>query len=251
MKRMLFLILATALAGCAGMGGGFVGASSEKSKKAAVLNVQLAQEYLKKGQLDVARDKLKKALDLDPFSPEAHTVAGFLQDTIGDTVQAELHFRRAVEIAPKNGDMNNNYGSFLCRQGKFETADEAFRRAMADPYYRTPEVAMTNAGMCAKSAGKFAESENYLRQALDRRPNYVSALYPMAAVLHARGDHLNARAFMQRYDASGVATAEALLLGVQIETALGDLASAEDYRRRLASAYPRSEEAKSLEAQQQ
>ncbi len=249
MKRIVGIALALLLAACASGGGGFIGASSQKSKKAAMLNVQLAQEYLKKGQLDVARDKLKRALELDPFSPEAHTMAGFLQETIGDTVQAELHFRRAVEIAPKSGDMNNNYGSFLCRQGKFDMADAAFRQAIADPYYRTPEVAMTNAGMCAKSAGNLEQSESYLRQALDRKPDNLAALLPMASVLHARGDHLRARAFMQRYDASGVASAEALLLGVRIETALGDNSSAEDYRRRLASAYPRSPEAKSLEMQ--
>ena len=69
----------------------------------------------------------------------------------------------------------------------------------------------------------------------------------MASVLHARKDHLRARAFMQRYDAANPANPEALYLGLQIEQALGDERSVEDYRRRLLSGFPRSREAQSLE----
>lgn len=236
------------LAGCAGTGGGFVGQGGPKNKEAAKLQVQMAQEYLKKGSLDVARDKLVRALELDPYSADAHTVSGLLNDTIGDLVQAELHFKRAVELQPKDGGMNNNYASFLCRQGRYAEADAIFQRAIADPYYKTPEVALANAGVCAEQAQQLDQAESYLRRALERNPNYAGALAPMASVLHARGDHLRARAFVQRYDASQTPTPAMLLLGMEVELALGDQRSAEDYKRRLLSAFPRSQEAQSLEA---
>lgn len=251
MNRVRWLsvcLMLIALVGCAGAGGGFVGQGGAKNKEAAKLQVQMAQEYLKKGSLDVARDKLIRALELDPYSADAHTVSGLLNDTIGDMVQAELHFRRAVELQPKDGGMNNNYASFLCRQGRYAEAESVFQRAIADPYYKTPEVALANAGLCAEQAGQLDQAENYLRRALDRNPNYAGALAPMASVLHSRGDHLRARAFVQRYDASQPPTPSMLLLGVKVELALGDQRSADDYKRRLLSAFPRSQEAQSLEA---
>ena len=245
----LLLCMSMLLTGCAGggMSGNLMGQSSEKSKKAAELQVQLAQEYLKRGSLEIARDKLKRALELDPYSAQAHTVSGFLNETIKEHVQAELHYRRAVELQPKNGDMSNNFASFLCRQARYDEAEAMYQRAFADPFYKTPEVALTNAGICAKDGGHLEQAEAYLREALDRKPDYGSALLPMAAVLHARGDNLRARAFLQRYESESPISPEALLLGVQIEQALGDKRNAEDYRRRLASGYPRSREAQSLE----
>lgn len=237
------------LGGCAsdGLGGSMMGQSSEKAKKSSELQVQLAQEYLKRGNLEIARDKLVRALELDPYSAQAHTLSGFLNETIKEYVQAELHYRRAVELRPKDGDMSNNFASFLCKRGRYDEAEVMFQRAFADPFYKTPEVALTNAGICAKDAGKLEQGEAYLREALDRKPDFGPALLPMAAVLFARQDFLRARAFMQRYDAANPASPEALYLGLQIEQALGDERSAEDYRRRLVSGFPRSREAQSLE----
>lgn len=240
------------LGACAsdGTGGSFMGQSSEKSKRAAELQVQLAQEYLKRGNLEIARDKLKRALELDPYSAQAHTVSGFLNESIKEYVQAELHYKRAVELRPKDGDMSNNFASFLCRQQRYDEAEAMYQRAFSDPYYKTPEVALTNAGICAKDNGKLEQAEAYLREALDRAPGYGSALLPMAGVLFARGDTLRARAFLQRYEAENPANPEALYLGMQIEQAQGDKRSVEDYRRRLTSGFPRSAEAKSLEEQE-
>lgn len=249
LRAVSLVILLLLLAACASSGG-FAGSDSDKNKRAAELQVQLAQEYLKRGSLEVARDKLVRALKLDPYSAQAHTVSGFLNETIQDYPQAELHYRRAVELRPKDGDMSNNFASFLCRRGRYEEAEMMFRQALADPFYKTPEVALANAGICAKDSGNLELAESYLRDALARQANYPGALLPMASVLHARGDFLRARAFMQRYEVEQPNNPEALYLGYQIETALGDKRSAEDYRRRLSSGFPRSREAQLLEQAQ-
>lgn len=250
-KLMVAGLALALLAGCASGSGNFMGrASSDRARQGAELQVQLAQEYIKRGKLEVARDKLQRALELDPYSAQAHTVSGYLNETIGERVQAELHYKRAVEIKPKDGDMANNYAGFLCRQGRYDESDAMFQRAIADPFYKTPEVALSNAGICAKDSGRLEQAESYLRDALARKPNYAGALLPMASVLFARQDYLKARAFMQRYEAANPISPEVLYLGWQIEQALGDKRSAEDYRRRLTEGYPRSREALSLEQRQ-
>jgi type IV pilus assembly protein PilF len=244
------LAAALVLAGCAS-GGGFAGSrGSEKNQQAAKLNVQLAQEYFRKGQLDIARDRVKRALELNPASPEAHTVAALLHDQIADYPQAEIHYRRATELTPKDGGVNNNYANFLCSRGRYEEADALFQTALADPYYRTPEVALVNAGECAFSAGQTEAAEQYLRRALDRNPDQSAALLPMAKTLFARGDAMRARAFLQRHEAQAAASAETLLLGLQIEESLGDRRAAAEYRKRLLDQFPRSPQARSLEGSQ-
>lgn len=251
LARLILAMLALLLAACAGGGfggSGLMGQGSEKSRRAAELQVQLAQEYIKRGQLEVARDKLKRALELDPYSAQAHTVSGFLNESIGEHMQAELHYRRAVELKPKDGDMSNNFAGFLCRRGRYDESDALFQVAVADPFYKTPEVALANAGMCARDGGHLEQAENYLREVFARKPDYPAALLPMASVLYARADYLRARAFLQRSESAGIAGPEVLHLGMQIEQALGDKRSAQEYRRRLLDGYPRSREAQSLGA---
>jgi type IV pilus assembly protein PilF len=244
------LSAALALVGCAS-GGDFARPSaSEKNQQAAKLHTQLAQEYFRKGQLDVARDRVQRALQLDPGSSDAHSVAALLHDQIADYPRAELHYRRAAELKPKDGGVNNNYANFLCSRGRFDEADDYFRVAIADPYYRTPEVALANAGTCAQRAGRNEAAEQYLRRALERDPNYAAALLPMAKTLTARGDHLRARAFLQRHEAVAAPSADALALGLDIEEALGDHRAAAEYRKRLLDQFPRSQQARSLEERQ-
>ena len=103
-----------------------------------------------------------------------------------------------------------------------------------------------------KTPAKEAPTEPFKRavtgalRALARKPDYVAALVPMASVLFARQDYLRARAFLQRSESASTAGPEVLHLGMQIEQALGDKRSAEEYRRRLLDSYPRSREALSL-----
>ncbi len=246
----LLLAAIIALAGCAG-GSGFARSSaSERNQQAAKLQTQLAQEYFRKGQLDVARDRVKRALELDPGSSDAHTVAALLHDQIADYPQAEIHYRRAAELKAKDGGANNNYANFLCSRARYDEADAYFQIAIADPYYRTPEVALVNAGTCAQRAGRPEAAEQYLRRALDRDPNYAAALLPMARSLMASGDHLRARAFLQRHESVAGPTADALALGLEIEEALGDRRAAAEYRKRLLDQFPRSQQARSLEERQ-
>ena len=74
---------------------------------------------------------------------------------IGSLEDAEMHYRRATELAPSNGAAANAYAAFLCsRQNRWADAEAYFPRAAADSTYLTPEVALTNAGVCARDAGQ-------------------------------------------------------------------------------------------------
>ena len=55
-------------------------------------------------------------------------------ERIGNVEEAGKHYRRAVELAPKSGDTNNNYGQFLCAEGQYDEAQKYYAQAMRDPF---------------------------------------------------------------------------------------------------------------------
>lgn len=235
-KRWIVTGLLTALlaAGCSST----PERSDEENRKAADTNAALGRQYMDRGQYEIALEKLKRSVAYDKTYAPAHTLLGVLYETIGETELAEDEYRQAVRYDPDGGEVNNNLGAFLCASGRPGEADPYFNRAVEDPFYQTPEVAMSNAGSCAMSDGNLDKAESYLRQSLEYNDKLASALLPMAEVSLRKGSYLRARAFLQRYEAVGPMTEESLQLGLRIETALGDDKSAGEYREKLREFFP-------------
>ena len=244
-------VSALAMAGCAVGPTGTVKKedAATQRQEAARVHTDLGQQYLRQGKLEVALEKLNKALEFDPDYVDAHTVIAVLYEAINDPVKAEEHYRRAAELKPKGGNELNNYGWFLCRQGHYDQAQGYFERAIADPFYKTPAVALSNSGTCLLKAGKRDEAEKTLRLALDRNPNDSETLLQLASALYQSGEYFKARAFMQRFESLAQPRAEALMLGRNIELKLGNGNAARDYTHRLLRGFPESEQARSLNAQ--
>jgi type IV pilus assembly protein PilF len=241
------LLLATALlsllAGCAtGSGGGGSlrdgPAAASGDQAAAAVQVRLGQGYLAEGELETARDRLQRALELDPRSVDAHTLMALLQERIGRPSVAERYYRRAFELKPDDGSVNNNYGTFLCGTGRYAESQQHFERALADPFYRTPELAYANAGFCALKSGDRERGEQLLRAALELEPRNLGALFELARLNFDKGDLMRARAFLQRYEAASEPDPEALDLGARIEQRIGNQAAAARYRDALQTQFP-------------
>lgn len=212
-------------------------------KKAAAANAQLALTYLKQGDLAAARDKIEKALKQHPNTPETQMAAGFVYDRLGETRKAGEHFERAVKLDRDNADVLNNAAVFLCLKGDRKKGEEYFLRAAKSPLYRTPEVAYSNAGRCARADGRPKDAEKYFRDSLAIRPNQPDVLLEMADLTYQSRNYLSARAFLQRYATSAPATADSLLLGFRVESAMGDAAAAAEYATRLRAEFPTSAQA--------
>ena len=214
------------------------------SRKAAESNTALGLEYMNRGQYEVALGKLKKAVAEDSDYAPAHTVLAALYEQIGELELAGTHYQKAVKSAPDNGDVNNNYGVYLCKTGEPDKAQGFFRKALDDPFYGSPAVALTNAGSCALGADELTDADDYLRRALRDDPEFPDALYSMARLGYLEEDYMKSRAFIQRYEVVGRQTAESLFLGFQIETSLGNDQAAKKYATILNSEFPESLETK-------
>jgi type IV pilus assembly protein PilF len=206
---------------------------NESRRNNSDILVELGQRYYARGEYEIALEKLQSALNIDPNSASAHTVIAILYETIGDTTSAANHYRQSLRHGGRQGDILNNYGSWQCRQRNYTEADATFRQALADPFYKTPESALANAGTCAIAGGRMDLAEGYLTQVLERFPNDRQALLGMANVAFSKQEYLRARAFVQRAEASGGLDRPALELAARIEEQLGDSGAAATYRTRL------------------
>jgi type IV pilus assembly protein PilF len=214
--------------------------------EAAKLNTQLGIDYARQNQDDLAMEKLQRALEQDSRLPDTHSTIAYLYAKRGEDAEADKHYRRALELAPKDSSTKNNYGVFLCAHNRAVEADKLFQQAAADKQYRSPEVALTNAGVCERKKPDLVAAERDFRAALKANPNFADALSQMAWLSYQQKEYLHARAFLQRYQQAGPATPETLLIGELTEKALGDTVAARAYEQRLKKEFPESEESGNL-----
>jgi type IV pilus assembly protein PilF len=217
-------------------------------ERAIVYNVQLGMQYLRQGRRDLARLRLERALEIDDRSPAANSAMAYYWEQVGEIERADASHRRAVRYGDDDPNIANNYGTFLCQQGRYEESEAYFLSAARSVDYLTPEAAYANAGACQRRAGNPERAEELLRRALTISPRFADALWHMADLRFDQGDALTARAFLQRLEAEGQLSASMLYLGVRIERTMGDDAAADDYARRLVRNYPNSEQARRLGA---
>lgn len=213
---------------------------AERGRLAARRHVSAAEALLRQRDVDGAEGELRAALKQDGELPEAHTLLGVVEESRGRNAQAGVHYEQAALLAPRTGAMLNNYGAWLCANGRAAESLAWFDRALADPGYATRASALGNAGACAARAGQYGRVERDLRAALAQEPGNAVALAAMAEEQSRRGNHLEARAFVERRLAAAPATPEILGLAARIERSLGDNAAAARYVERLGREFPRS-----------
>lgn len=198
----------------------------------------LAARDMQVGNLDAAERKAREALKLAPESPDALVLMAGIDERRGRTQQAGESFRRAAELAPQRGDVLNNYGAWLCQQGRPAESLVWFDRALQAPGYATPAEAQANAGGCALDAGQLERAERDLRAALSALPGNPVALEAMAQLSFRQGRYMEARAFAERRIAAAPATRSVLQLASQIEARLGDRAASDRYIQRIRQEFP-------------
>jgi type IV pilus assembly protein PilF len=220
-------------------------AEQEKGDPAEV-NTQLAIEYMREGMYEASMEKFKKALKQNPNLQVAHASLAILYERLGENKLAEKHYRKAYNLNRKDPLTLNNYGQFLCRDGRLKEADKMFMAAVRDPLYRHPETVYTNAGICAHMRPDPVLADTYFRKALQANPKYPPALREMVKSSFAEEKYLATRAYLTRLQDVTTLTPEYLWIGVRAENALGDKNAVSSYALVLKNQYPESDETQAL-----
>lgn len=218
--------------------------SSSDPKNRAKIHTELGSMYFQGGNMSVALDELRIALEADSGYVQAYSVRGLVYANLKEYARAEADFRRALEIAPNDPEVNNNYGWYLCETGKERQSIAYFLNALKSSLYETPDRAYTNAGTCALKAGDLDGAQNYLLQALRfARDEAVAARFQLASLFYQRGNFEESRVYLtDSLKMMGQPSAEALWLGVRLERKLGNRVAEGSYAAQLRSRHPTSPE---------
>lgn len=214
----------------------------------ARVHTDLASGYYEMGNMGVALEEVNQALSADPNYVPAHSIAALVYADLKEDRLAQQSFERALSIDPLDSDANNNYGMFLCQRTREQEAIKYFLTALRNPLYQHPDRSYINAGLCSRRRGETAAAEDYFQRALKLRPNQPQALYQLADIEYARGNLVDAKAYLGRLTRGAAAGAEVLWLGVRVAHKLGDRNSEASYALQLRKNYPDSKEARALSA---
>jgi tetratricopeptide (TPR) repeat protein len=130
------------LSACAGPGGDAprelkTASDQTASEKRAQIRLQLAVGYYQDRKYEIALDEVKQAIAAAPDYADAYGVRALIYTAMGENALADENYRHALRLAPRNPDLANNYGLFLCDAGgKPAEAMGYFESALKQPRLR-------------------------------------------------------------------------------------------------------------------
>jgi len=211
----------------------------------AQAHTELGAAYLQQSKYEIALDEFTQATKIAPNYALAYNGLGLVNSALGQDAEAEVNFKKSIELQPSSSESHNNYGSFLCSRGRYDESIKQFLDAVKNPLYSTPNLAYANAGICADRKKDTKNAEIYLNKALQIEPLTHSAAQQLADIQFRRGDAKAAKATLQNALVASP-SAETLWLGVRIERALGGKDNEASYALQLRQQYPNSEQTRLL-----
>lgn len=213
----------------------------------AKLHTELGALYFQDGNLAIALDELKIAIEADSGYAPAYNVRGLVHMYLRETDLAEADFKQALRLAENDPEINNNYGWFLCQVAREKESVGYFLRAIKNPLYQTPERAYLNAGVCSQKAGDSAAAEDFFQKTLRFSPDNSQALFHLAGINYKRGNLEVAKRQLSDVVRNTEPNAELLWLALRIERRLGDRSAEAGYAVQLRRKFSGSPEYQELQ----
>lgn len=219
-------------------------ASANDPRNRAKVHTELGAAYFQAGNNAVALDELDIAIKADSGYYPAFSIRGLVFGALKEYGRADEDFRRALDLAPHDPEVNNNYGWYLCDSGRERQSIAYFLNALKSPLYETPERAYGNAGNCALKAGDLDGAQGYLLKALQlSRDDGTLIRLQLAKLFYRKGNVEESKIYLNDVlKQMEPPTAEALWLGLRIERKVGNRSAEASFASQLRSRYPSSAE---------
>jgi type IV pilus assembly protein PilF len=198
---------------------------NDKKIKTALINTQLGLSYLQRHDLQTAKQKLLLALKEGPTIPEPWYAMGYYLEITGNTTEAGQFYKKAITLAPANGEAHNNYGTYLCRTGNYSAAISNFMEAVQDPQYLDNASAYENAGLCALKIPDRKLAISYFNRALQQDPNLPTSLIELAQFEYQQKNYTAAKEHLRQFLTIAKPNDQSRILSAQLGEKLGYLNS--------------------------
>lgn len=152
----------------------------ELNNNQALHHYNLGVKLHKLGKLDEAEVSYKKAIELKPNYFQAHNNLGSTLQKIGKLDESEESYNKAIKFKPDFVQAHNNLGLTLQKIGKLDEAEASFKRAIK---FRPdiPEI-YNNLGNLLKDLGRFEDAEANYKKAIELKPDFVLAHYILSKI---------------------------------------------------------------------
>lgn len=217
------------------------------ARSRAAAHTELAMAYYEQGNMAVALEESRVALQADAGYAPAYNLLGLIQIALKDSVRARASFERAIRLDPRNPEVNHNFGRLLCDSGQGVEGLRRFMVAVQNPLYRTPARTWAAAGDCYQQLQRSDEALEAWTRALRLDANHTPAMLPAAEGLLRRGSLEPARTLVLRFNAVAGPSAESVGLLLRIERRRGDQAAAASAAALLRQRFPDSPQAQLLQ----
>jgi len=223
------------------------GRAESDARRRAQIRLELAASFYQQRNYAQALEELRASLAADPDFAQAHGLMGLVHLDLNDRPRAEAAFVRALQLAPDDSELLNNYGWFLCQTDRPREAIAQFQAALRNPLYPTPARPLHNAGICSLRIGDEAAAEEYFQRSFQLDPRNPVAMFHLSEIYLRRGNLERARFHSQRLLASYPASPETLWLAIRVDRKAGDRDSVASLSSQLRRQFPTSPEANLLQ----
>jgi eukaryotic-like serine/threonine-protein kinase len=134
--------------------------------------------------LELARQSVRRALDINDVLPGPWTTLGMILAQQGDTVEAEKAFGQAISRNPRGADTYREQGLAYQRARQNDKAESAYRKAIdLDPKSWSSRSYL---GSFLYNTGRYPESEEAFRRGLELAPDNARLWSNLAGVYLAQ-----------------------------------------------------------------
>ena len=240
MRILIVLSLMIALIGCVSETQPGAFSSEFDQQEAAKTRVSLGLTYLKNGNYSQAKQNLDKALAFAPRLAETHYGLAYYYQVVGESERADESYQTAMSLAPRDANIANSYGAFLCQDGRYDEAKRFFMQAVNAKQYANSAETYENMALCAQSQGEGEDAIEYLNSALKHQPGRAKTLFILTEMYVATEQYGLAAETLRRYEKVARVSADSLWMAIEIAKGQGDLRAANGYGDMLLRMYPNS-----------
>ena len=205
--------------------------------------INLGVAYLQQGAPGKAKIPLKKALEIDPKSPEAHVALALVFQREMEFSLAEQHYQEALQTNAHDSRILNNYGGFLYDQKRYPEALLRFQQAAEDPMYSERARVFENLGLTELKLGHRDQARGYFNRTLHLDNQRPDALLELALLAFDDKEFGASRYCYESFlKIVQQPTARSLLLGIHLAKVFQEPATASALAQQLKRLYSTSPE---------
>lgn len=187
---LILLLVLSFIAGCASV--------APEQQKEADFHYKMGVSYLNEGQPQKGFVEFQKALQIDADHKEALNSLGLIYVQWGELEKARGLFLKATALDPHFSDAYNNLGITYRESGQWREAVDAFKQALTNPLYQSPEWALYNLGVTYYRSGQPELAIETFKDSLKRSPSLSLPYYGLALSFNKTGRYGDAASALER-----------------------------------------------------